>query len=153
MRFRISNIKYDSHLLAIDIMEKIRMGVGYINSKCINTKQDEGVIKLHPYMFKLFKCTTPEDFYVVTGVYHALIKTNVCKGYRNFVFSDNTYEKIRRMLQCNYKWNKETMHGGEGSIKSIQFTWALGSTPMSDKNMQDWKLKWSRKEINLWEMK
>ena len=55
MRFRISNIKYNSHLLAIEIMKKIRMGIGYINSKCINTKRDKGIIKLHPYMFKLFK--------------------------------------------------------------------------------------------------
>ena len=80
----------------------------------------------------------------MTGIYDALIKTKICEGYRNFGFSYNTYKKILHILRCNYKWNEETRWG---DIKSIDFTWALGSTPMSIKGLNDWVVVWDSNEV------
>lgn len=125
-------------------MQKARRRFGKWNSIRIYTKSDKGLVKIHPWQLRLFKCVTPDDFYIVTGIYDALIKTNDCKGYRNFGFSHATYKSIEKILEKNYKWNKETMWGDTGKI---QFTWALGSTPMSIKGLDDWVVLWDKDEV------
>ena len=73
---------------------------GRWNSLRIHTKYDVGLVKIHPWQLRLFKCVTPEDFYIVTGIYDALIKTKICEGYRNFGFSYNTYKKRERQKKA-----------------------------------------------------
>ena len=135
---------FELHQLSITIMKKARRRFGKWNSVRINTKYDVGWVKIHPWQLRLFKCVTPDDFYIVTGIYDALIKTNDCKGYRNFGFSHATYKSIEKILEKNYKWNEETMWG---DTSKIQFTWALGSTPMSIKGVKDWVVLWDKDEV------
>ena len=144
MKVWIENRLYELHCHAIVIMKRLRSVCGHLNSKFINTTTQRGIIKIHPWQLCLFKCVTPSDFYITTGIYDALIKTNVCEGYRNFGFSYSTYKKILHILRCNYKWNEETRWG---DIKSIDFTWALGSTPMSIKGLNDWVVVWDSNEV------
>ena len=125
-------------------MKRLRGVCGRLNSKRIKTTTQNGIIKIHPWQLRLFKCVTPDDFYIVTGIYDALIKTNDCKGYRNFGFSHTTYKSIEKILEKNYKWNEETMCG---DTRKIQFTWALGSTPMSIKGVNDWVVLWDKGEV------
>ena len=135
---------FELHQLSITIMQKARRRFGKWNSVRINAKYDVGWVKIHPWQLRLFKCVTPDDFYIVTGIYDALIKTNDCKGYRNFGFSHATYKSIEKILEKNYKWNEETMWG---DTSKIQFTWALGSTPMSIKGVKDWVVLWDKDEV------
>lgn len=143
----IQNIKYTIHLFAIKYMAKCRKLFGRIVGcyiRKIYKDSEVGIIKIYPWQFKIFKCVTPDDFYIVTGIYDALIKTKICEGYRNFGFSYNTYKKILHILRCNYKWNEETQWG---NIRAIDFTWALGSTPMSIKGLDDWVVVWDKDEV------
>lgn len=143
----IQNIKYTIHLFAIKYMAKCRRLFGRIigcRIRKIYKDSEAGIIKIYPWQFKIFKCVTPDDFYIVTGIYDALIKTNDCKGYRNFGFSHATYKSIEKILEKNYKWNEETMWG---DTSKIQFTWALGSTPMSIKGVKDWVVLWDKGEV------
>lgn len=135
---------FELHQLSITIMQKARRRFGKWNSVRINAKYDVGWVKIHPWQLRLFKCVTPDDFYIVTGIYDALIKTNDCKGYRNFGFSHATYKSIEKILGKNYKWNEETMWG---DTSKIPFTWALGSTPMSIKGVKDWVVLWDKDEV------
>ena len=135
---------FELRQLSIAIMQKARRRFGRWNSVHIYTTFDNGLVKIHLWQLKLFKCVTPEDFYIVTGIYDALIKPKICNGYRNFKFSNNTYEKIRHILRCNYKWNAETQWG---DIRSIDFTWALGSTPMSVDGLDDWVVVWDKNDM------
>ena len=144
MKIWIENKSYKIHCILIVVVKKIRRVVGRLNSKRIDTTSNNGVIKIYPWQLCLFKCVTPDDFYIVTGIYDALIKTKICEGYRHFGFSYNTYKKILHILRCNYKWNEETRWG---DIKSIDFTWALGSTPMSIKGLNDWVVVWDSNEV------
>lgn len=144
MKVWIENRLYELHCHAIVMMKHLRNVCGRLNSKRIKTTTQYGVVKIRPWQLCLFKCVTPEDFYIVTGIYDALIKTNICEGYRNFGFSYNTYKKILHMLRRNYKWNEETKWG---DIKPIDFTWALGSTPMSIKGLNDWIVVWDSNEV------
>lgn len=144
MRVWIEDRKYYLHLRIISWYNIFRKIVGKFNSLFINNNKDHGKIKLHKWQLKLFKCVTPDDFYIVTGIYDALIKTNDCKGYRNFGFSYATYNSIEKILEKNYKWNEETMWG---DTNKIQFTWALGSTPMSIKGVKDWVVLWDKDEV------
>ena len=144
MKIWIENKSYKIHCILIVVAKKIRRVVGRLNSKRIDTTSNNGVIKIYPWQLCLFKCVTPDDFYIVTGIYDALIKTKICEGYRHFGFSYNTYKKILHILRCNYKWNEETRWG---DIKSIDFTWALGSTPMSIKGLNDWVVVWDSNEV------
>ena len=141
MKIWIKNRMFELRQLSIEIMKRARRRFGRWNSIRIYTKSDNGLVKIHPWQLKLFKCVTPEDFYIVTGIYDALIKPKICNGYRNFKFSDNTYQKIHHILRCNYKWNTETQWG---NIRAIDFTWALGSTPMSVDGLDDWVVVWDR---------
>lgn len=144
MKIWIKNRMFELHQLSITIMQKARRRFGKWNSVRINAKYDVGWVKIHPWQLRLFKCVTPDDFYIVTGIYDALIKTNDCKGYRNFGFSHATYKSIEKILEKNYKWNEETMWG---DTSKIQFTWALGSTPMSIKGVKDWVVLWDKDEV------
>lgn len=144
MKIWIENKSYKIHCVLIVMAKKIRRVVGRLNSKRIDTTSNNGVIKIYPWQLRLFKCVTPSDFYVITGIYDALIKTKICEGYRNFGFNHNTYKKILHILRCNYKWNEDTQWG---NIKSIDFTWALGSTPMSIKGLNDWIVVWDKDEV------
>lgn len=144
MKIWIENKSYEIHCVLIVMAKKIRRVVGRLNSKRIDITSNNGVIKIYQWQLRLFKCVTPSDFYVITGIYDALIKTKICEGYRNFGFSYNTYKKILHILRCNYKWNEETQWG---DIKSIDFTWALGSTPMSIKGLNDWIVVWDKDEV------
>lgn len=144
MKIWIENKSYKIHCILIVVAKKIRRVVGRLNSKRIDTTSNNGVIKIYPWQLCLFKCVTPNDFYIVTGIYDALIRTKICEGYRNFGFSYNTYKKILHISRCNYKWNEETRWG---NIKSIDFTWALGSTPMSIKGLDDWVVVWDSNEV------
>ena len=144
MKIWIKNRVFELHQLSIRIMQKARRRFGKWNSVRIYTEFDNGLIRIHPWQLKLFKCVTPEDFYIVTGIYDALIKPKICNGYRNFKFSDNTYRKIHHILRCNYKWNTETQWG---DIRAIDFTWALGSTPMSVDGLDDWIVVWDKNDM------
>ena len=144
MNVWIKNRLYDLHCCSIVIMKRLRNMCGRLNSKRINTTTQNGIIKIHPWQLRLFKCVTPDDFYIVTGIYDALIKTKLCEGYYNFGFSYNTYQKILHILRCNYKWNEGTKWG---DIKSIDFTWAFGSTPTSIKGLDDWIVVWDKDEV------
>ena len=144
MKIWIKNRLYELHCYSIVIINYLRKIFGRLNSKRIKTTTANGVIKIYPWQLRLFKCVTPEDFYIVTGIYDALIKTKICEGYRNFGFSYNTYKKILHILKYNYKWNKETQWG---NIGVIYFTWALGSTPMSIKGLDDWIVIWDSNEV------
>lgn len=144
MKIWIENKLYETHCILIVVAKKIRRIVGRLNSKRIDTTSNNGIIKIYPWQLRLFKCVTPDDFYIVTGIYDALIKTKICEGYRNFGFNYNTYKKILHILRCNYKWNEETQWE---NIKSIDFTWALGSTPMSIKGLKDWIVVWDSNEV------
>lgn len=143
----IHDIKYTTHLFAIKYMAKCRKLFGRVvgcHIRKIYKDSESGIIKIYPWQFKIFKCVTPDDFYIVTGIYDALIKTKICEGYRNFGFSDNTYKKILHILRCNYKWNEETQWG---NIRAIDFTWALGSTPMSVDGLDDWVVVWDKNDL------
>lgn len=144
MKIWMENRLYELHCYSIVIMKHLRNVCGRLNSKRIKTITQCGVVKIHPWQLRLFKCVTPSDFYIITGIYDALIKTKICEGYRNFGFSYSTYKKILHILRCNYKWNEETKWG---NIKSIDFTWALGSTPMSIKGLNDWIVVWDSDEV------
>ena len=141
---KIKDIIFYIHLYIIQLLPKLRQFIGKINAKRIDTSKGCGVVKIHAWQLKLFKCVTPEDFYIVTGIYDALIKPKICNGYRNFKFSDNTYRKIHHILRCNYKWNTETQWG---NIRAIDFTWALGSTPMSVDGLDDWVVVWDKNDL------
>lgn len=144
MKIWMENKLYELHCYSIVVMKHLRNMCGRLNSKRIKTTTQYGVVKIRPWQLSLFKCVTPSDFYIITGIYDALIKTKICEGYRNFGFSYNTYKKILHILRYNYKWNEETRWG---DIKSIDFTWALGSTPMSIKGLNDWVVVWDSNEV------
>ena len=141
---KIKDIIFYIHLYIIHLLPKLRQFIGKINAKRIDTSKGCGVVKIHAWQLKLFKCVTPEDFYIVTGIYDALIKPKICNGYRNFKFTDNTYRKIHHILRCNYNWNTETQWG---DIRAIDFTWSLGSTPMSIDGLDDWVVAWDSDEV------
>lgn len=144
LKIKISNVLFEAHLFINRALKPIRCQVGKLNSRFINVNGDGGIIKIHKWQLKLFKCVTPDDFYITTGIYHALIEPKICKGYRNFGFSLNTYNQILNILLYNYKWNDETMFHEQDKIK---FTWALGSTPMSIKGLDDWIVVWDKNEV------
>ncbi len=150
MNFRwwISDTKFNIHMRLIDVFKHLRIVVGRINARLIDANQNEGIIKIKPWQLKLFKCVTPDDFYVVIGAYNALIATQHCQSYRNFGFSLNTYNQILNILQSNYKWNRETMYNvSPKGNNNIAITWALGSTPMSIKGLDDWIVVWNKNEV------
>ena len=144
LKIKISNALFEANLFINKALKPIRYQVGKFNSRFINTDNDSGIVKIHKWQLKLFKCVTPDDFYITTGIYHALIEPKICEGYRNFGFSLNTYNQILKILLHNAKWNDETMWNGKNKIR---FTWALGSTPMSIKGLDDWIVVWDKNEV------
>ena len=85
----------------------------------------------------------------MSGIYGALIKPEICQGYKNFVFSEFTYKKILNILKSNYKWNEQTMFDPPDEHRSIEISWALGSSPMTLKILNNWIVIWSKKEIDI----
>lgn len=146
---KIRNIIYNIHMYVIYFLPKLRRFVGKINAKRIDTSKGCGVVKIHAWQFKLFKCVTTADFYIVSGIYEALIEPKICQGYKNFVFSELTYNKILTILKLNYKWNEQTMFDPPDEHRSIEISWALGSSPMTLKILNDWIVIWSREEIDI----
>lgn len=146
---KIQDIIYNIHMYVIHFLPKLRRLVGKINAKRIDTSKGCGVVKIHPWQFKLFKCVTDEDFYIVSGIYSALIKPKICQGYKNFVFSELTYNKTLDILKSNYKWNEQTMFDRPDGHRSIEISWALGSSPMTLKILNNWIVIWSKKEIDI----
>ena len=67
----------------------------------------------------------------------------------NFVFSELTYNKILDILKSNYKWNEQTMFDPPDEHRSIEISWALGSSPMTLKILNNWIVIWSEKEIDI----
>lgn len=146
---KIKDIIFYIHLYIIHLLPKLRQFIGKINAKRINTSKVCGVVKIHAWQFKLFKCVTDEDFYIVSGIYDALIKTKKCEGYKNFVFSEFTYHQILNILRSNYKWNEQTMFDPPDKHRSIEISWALGSSPMSLKVLNNWIVIWSKEEFDI----
>lgn len=102
------------------------------------TEMGRNMVKMRPWLLKATKCVTADDVYVVTGIYGALIKPEICTGYENLGISDNTYEAITEILLKNYKWNRETMFGSRND--AIRFSW-MSYSPMSI-DIDDWCLAW-----------
>ena len=146
---KIKDIIFYIHLYIIQLLPKLRQFIGKINAKRIDTSKGCGVVKIHAWQFKLFKCVTDEDFYIVSGIYDALIKTKKCEGYKNFVFSEFTYHQILNILRSNYRWNEQTMFDPPDEHRNIEITWALGSSPMSLKVLNNWIVIWSKEEFDI----
>lgn len=144
---KIKDIIFYIHLYIIHLLPKLRRLIGKINAKRIDTSKGCGVVKIHAWQFKLFKCVTDEDFYIVSGIYEALIKPEICQGYKNFVFSEFTYNKILTILKSNYKWNEQTMFDPPDRHRNIEISWALGSSPMTLKTLSNWIVIWNKNEM------
>ena len=149
MTNKIKDIIFYTHLYIINLLPKLRQLIGKINAKRIDTSKGCGVVKIHAWQLKLFKCVTDEDFYIVSGIYDALIKTKKCEGYKNFVFSEFTYHQILNILRSNYKWNEQTMFDPPDEHRNIEITWALGASPMSLKLLNNWIVIWSKEEFDI----
>lgn len=124
----------------------MRKKIGKINAKFIDVTDTYGVISIYPWQLKLFKCVSPDDFFIITGIYDALIKTGICSGYKNFGANEYTNEEIANILISNYKWNHETMFGGKKD--AIRFSW-LNYNPVDTNSAQDWVIIWDSKDIKL----
>lgn len=144
MKFWIENRKYYLHLRIIALYKILRCIIGRINALFINNNKDTGIIKLHKWQFKLCKCVTPDDVYIISGAYDKLIKTGVCNGYIHYGIHDDTYTEITNILCNNYKWNEETMFGDRES--AIRFSW-MNVSPVSIDNIKKWQLAWSKTNI------
>lgn len=144
MKIWIENRKYYLHLRMISWYNVIRKIVGKLNSLFINTNKDHGKIKLHKWQFKLFKCVTADDVYIITGIYNKLIKPDICNGYTHYGVHNKTYNEIAEILCENYKWNKETMYGFKES--AIRFTW-MNFSPISIDNIKEWEIAWTKGDI------
>ena len=114
MKIWVQDRLFELHLLIIKLFERLRLLIGKINAQIIryhiykNDIDIGGVVKIHPWQLKLFKCVHAIDVYVVTGIYDALMKDrSLC--YENFGISKATSRKICSILQSNYKYNKQNM--------------------------------------------
>ena len=58
-------------------------------------------------------------------------------------------EEILDILKSNYKWNEQTMFDPPDKHRSIEISWALGSSPMTLKILKDWIVIWNEKEIDI----
>ena len=146
MKIWLENRKYYMHLRLIRLLKKIRRIVGRINASKFmfgTTKMGWNVVKIRPWLLKATKCVTADDVYIVTGIYDALIKPKICRGYENLGISDNTYQLIGEILLKNYKWNEETMFGSRDS--TIRFSW-MNYSPISI-DIDDWYLEWDEDGI------
>lgn len=144
MKIWIEDRKYYMHLRAIKWMKYVREAFGWFNSLFIDNSLAMSGIKIHKWQLKFCKCVTPDDFYIVTGIYRKLLKTKRCDGYTNFGITDGTYKDIEQILCDNYKWDKQTMFGGRD--RSIRFTW-MNYSPISLDWVDDWWLVWYEDDV------
>lgn len=146
MRVKIwfENRKYYAHLRLIRWIKPIRKTFGWFNSLFINTNNSQGVVKVRKWQLRLCKCVTPDDVYIVTGIYRKLIKSEICEGYENFGINDNTYHAIAKTLRKNWWWNKETMFNSRGD--AIKFTW-MNYSPISVDNVDEWRIVWCKEDV------
>lgn len=141
MKIWFEDRRYYMRLRLIRFMAWLRPIVGRISaSRPIfgTTEMGWNVIKIRPWLLKATKCVTADDVYVVTGIYGALIKPEICKGYENLGISNDTYKFIEAILLKNYKWNEETMFGSRND--AIRFSW-MNYSPVSI-DIDDWYLEW-----------
>ena len=143
MRIWIKNLKYDIHIIIIRLLKTLRTLVGKINAKRIDTNQDVGIIKIPMRLIKWLGCTTPDDVYIVMGIYDALIKTGLITGYTHLGINFDTDEKILNILRSNYKWNEQTMWG---DIRAIEFTWYMTTSPIRFISVKENIIVWSKEE-------
>ena len=52
----------------IDLMDKLRTAMGHINGLRIDNNKSHGVVKIHKWQLRLFKCVTASDVYILTGI-------------------------------------------------------------------------------------
>ena len=122
IRWFIKDIPYYYNIFKRNAMSKIRYGYGWCASKFINPNRVVDIIHIPKWKLKLFKCVTPDDVYLITGIYHALLRPQICEGYKNFGITDKTYKDIVDILIENYRWNNQTWYDNRADSK-IAFTW------------------------------
>ena len=152
IKWFFSCIPYFYRLWRIDAYDTLRKRIGKINAKFINTKQYTGIVKIHPWLLKLTKCVLPDDVYMVTGIYDALIKPQIIEGYQNMCINDDNYHSINKILEGNFEYNEQTMYNRNGH--AIAFTWANYS-PISVNyegsrysiELYPWQIMWSKGNI------
>ena len=143
MRIWIKNLKYDMHLMVIRLLRKLRAWVGKINAKKIDTNEDVSIAKIPMRLIKWLGCTTPEDVYIVMGIYDALIKTKLVTDYTHLGINVYTDEKVLNTLRSNYRWNEQTMWG---DVKAIDFTWHMTTSPIRFISVKENIIVWSKEE-------
>lgn len=144
MKIWFENRKYYMHLRMIRWLKSIRKIVGRFNALFIDNRYACGIIKIHKWQLKLFKCVTADDVYVLTGIYDKLIKPKRCEGYANFAIHDRTFHDIGTILCDNYRWNEETMY--TWNKDAIRFTW-MSYSPISLDGMDEWEIYWCENDV------
>ena len=145
IRVTIRDIPYYYGIFKRSAMSKIRYGYGWCVSKFINPNKVVDIIHIPKWKLKLFKCVTPDDIYLITGIYHALLKPQICKGYSNFGITDKTYKDIADTLIENYRWNNQTWYDRRADSK-IAFTW-MNYSPISIQGIPDNHIMWTVYDI------
>jgi hypothetical protein len=105
----------------IAIMDKLRYFMGMINGIAIDNNKSHGVVKVHKWQIKLFKCVTCSDVYILNGMWRKLIEPKIAYGYPFFGMSENLYEEIGDILCKHYKWNEHTRYRTDDN--AIRFDW------------------------------
>lgn len=141
IKFAIQDIPYYYGKLKRRAMYKIRFAYGWCASKFIHKNRAVDLIYIPTWKINLFKCVTPDDIYIITGIWHALIKAKRCEGYNNFAITDKTYHRIGNALSKNYKWNEQTWYDNRADSK-IAFTW-MNYSPISIQGIPDNHIMWS----------
>lgn len=106
----------------IDLMSKLRTMMGHINGLKIDNNKSHGVVKIHKWQLRLFKCVTASDVYILTGMWDKLICPKIAYGYPYFGMSENLYEDIGDILEKHYKWNRQTRYRNDDGF-AIRFDW------------------------------
>lgn len=145
IRITIRDIPYYYGTFKRSAMSKIRYGYGWCASKFIHKNRAFDLIYIPTWKINLFKCVTPDDIYIITGIWHALISPKICEGYENFGITNETYIKINDILIKNYKWNSQTWYDNHPDSK-ITFTWANYS-PISIQGIPDNHIVWAVYDI------
>ena len=145
IRITIKDIPYYYGIFKRNAMYKIRYGYGWCVSKFINPNMVVDIIHIPKWKLKLFKCVTPDDVYLITGIYHALLKPQICEGYNNFGITDKTYEDISDILTENYRWNNQTWYDNR-AVSRIAFTW-MNYSPISIQGIPNNHILWTVNDV------
>jgi hypothetical protein len=72
MKKKLNNLKvawsdflYYHGIDRIIIMDKLRYIIGVINGLAIDNNKSHGIVKVHKWQIKLFKCVTASDIYIL----------------------------------------------------------------------------------------